>query len=164
MLALEKPVRPGDQIEVKGASGTVVDIGIRSTRVLNANGTALIVPNGMLLSELVANRTLTDRTGEVLVQVHVPVTNDMEHVLGLVEQVVQPFSEEALRPPTVHLAEIGKAWALVEVRLWVHDVRQARDRRSEVLRRISHVLLAHGVDMDVAPGIAPTEDDGDPRS
>ena len=155
MLALEKPVRPGDQIEVKGASGTVVDIGIRSTRVINPNGTALIVPNGMLLSELVANRTLTDRTGEVLVQVYVPVTNDMERVLGLVEELVKRFAEADLRHPVVHLAEIGKAWALIEVRLWVHDVRLARDRRSEVLRAISHTLLTNGVDMDVAPNALP---------
>ena len=147
MLALERPVRPGDVIDVKGNQGTVVEIGVRSTRVLSLTGSTLIVPNGMLISELVSNRTLTDRTGEVLMKVSVPANSDMDRVLRIISEIIVGSKLQGMPEPSVNLVEIGRAWAQIEVRIWVHDVLFARAHRTEVLAKISKAFRDHDIDL-----------------
>ena len=161
MLALERPVRPGDVIDVKGNQGTVMEIGVRSTRVLSFTGSTLIVPNGMLISELVSNRTLTDRTGEVLMKVSVPASSDMDKVLGIISEIIASSKQSGMPDPSVNLVEIGRAWAQIEVRIWVHDVLFSRAHRTEVLARISKAFRDHGIDLrthSFEPTTAPPDD------
>ncbi len=58
MVILEKPVKVGDFIEVESHSGTVMDIGIRASRIHTRNGIDVIIPNGELLSKHIVNWTL----------------------------------------------------------------------------------------------------------
>ncbi len=60
ILMLERPVRPGDLIEVDGTHGHVEHIGARSTRIRASNNTQIIVPNSFFLQSNVVNFTLSD--------------------------------------------------------------------------------------------------------
>ena len=56
-LLFERPFRIGDEISVKDQRGIVEHIGIRTTRLRNADNVQVIVPNGVVFAEIVANRT-----------------------------------------------------------------------------------------------------------
>jgi small-conductance mechanosensitive channel len=56
-LLFERPFRIGDEISIKGERGVVEHIGIRTTRLRNADNVQVIVPNGVVFAEIVANRT-----------------------------------------------------------------------------------------------------------
>jgi small conductance mechanosensitive channel len=56
-LLFERPFRIGDEISIKGERGIVEHIGIRTTRLRNADNVQVIVPNGVVFAEIVANRT-----------------------------------------------------------------------------------------------------------
>lgn len=60
ILLAEQPVRVGDVIELGKIEGTVVHIGMRSTRLRTQSNHELIVPNKSLLDEQVTNFTLSD--------------------------------------------------------------------------------------------------------
>jgi hypothetical protein len=56
-LLFERPFRIGDEITVKSERGVVEDIGIRTTRLRNAENVQIIIPNAVVFAEVVANRT-----------------------------------------------------------------------------------------------------------
>jgi small-conductance mechanosensitive channel len=60
ILMFERPIQPGDIVEITGTSGKVSEIGMRATTLTTAEGADVIVPNGTLLSEKLINWTLRD--------------------------------------------------------------------------------------------------------
>jgi len=56
-LLFERPFRIGDEISVKDQRGIVENIGIRTTRLRNADNLQIIIPNGVVFAEVVVNRT-----------------------------------------------------------------------------------------------------------
>src|SRR6185295_14564796 len=55
ILMFERPIQPGDIVEITGTSGKVSEIGMRATTLTTAEGADVIVPNGTLLSEKLIN-------------------------------------------------------------------------------------------------------------
>lgn len=145
MLAVEHPVRPGDLITVKDGTGTVMDVGIRSTRLMDRSGSVLIVPNAQLISDTVSNLTLNDRTGQVTLRLAVPAANDITRVLAIAQEVADAQVEDGLRRPAVRLLELGHYWLEIEVSFWVREVRTASARRSEVLTQAVAAFQAQGI-------------------
>ena len=58
ILMFERPIQPGDVVDVAGMSGTVRQIGMRATIVTTFEGADVVVPNGMLLADKLVNWTL----------------------------------------------------------------------------------------------------------
>ena len=54
-LIADRPVRVGDFCRFDGTMGTIVDIGIRSTRVRTLEGTYVTIPNGAFASMQIEN-------------------------------------------------------------------------------------------------------------
>jgi MscS family membrane protein len=61
-LFADKPVRIGDRCKVGDSVGTVLTIGIRSTRIRNADRTVTTVPNSVLSRTSIVNLSDRDRT------------------------------------------------------------------------------------------------------
>ncbi|HLY65290.1 MAG TPA: mechanosensitive ion channel domain-containing protein [Chloroflexota bacterium] len=57
-LLWEQPFIIGDSIKVKDSTGTVEDVQIRTTVLRAENGELIVVPNGVLFTEIVINRRL----------------------------------------------------------------------------------------------------------
>ena len=60
ILLVERPIRVGDVIELDGMTGTVSQIGARSTKIATGVNHEIIVPNSKLLETSVVNWTLSD--------------------------------------------------------------------------------------------------------
>jgi MscS family membrane protein len=61
MLVSDRPIRIGDACKVGDYSGTVVDIGFRSTRLRTADRTVVAIPNGQLATMNIENYSLRDK-------------------------------------------------------------------------------------------------------
>jgi small conductance mechanosensitive channel len=55
-LLFERPFSIGDQIKVKDFQGRVVDIGIRVTVLHSEDGREVLIPNSMVLADIVVNQ------------------------------------------------------------------------------------------------------------
>ena len=55
ILAFEKPIQIGDEIQVGLLSGTVKEVGIRASKTQAYDGSEIILPNGDLLSQSLIN-------------------------------------------------------------------------------------------------------------
>jgi small-conductance mechanosensitive channel len=119
ILMFERPIQPGDTVEVAGTVGTVRDIGMRSTTFTTFEGADVVVPNGMLLSEKLINWTLSTNTRRVDLPVGVAYGSDPEQVKALLLEVVQRIERVVAQPPPVVLfTGFGASSLDFSVRAW----------------------------------------------
>lgn len=60
-LIADQPVRVGDFCKVGGVTGTIEQIGIRSTKIRTGERTVVTIPNGQFASEMIENYAHRDR-------------------------------------------------------------------------------------------------------
>jgi small-conductance mechanosensitive channel len=119
ILMFERPIQPGDTVEVAGTAGTVREIGMRSTTFITFEGADVVVPNGMLLSEKLINWTLSSNTRRVDIPVGVAYGSDPEQVRALLLQVAQRTERVVAEPPpAVLFAGFGASSLDFSVRVW----------------------------------------------
>ena len=87
ILLFERPVRVGDTITINGTTGTVTQIRIRATTILDWDGKVLVVPNKSLITSEVSNWTLNDTATRVTVLVGVEYGADVDLVRKILVDV-----------------------------------------------------------------------------
>jgi potassium efflux system protein len=87
ILLFERPVRVGDTITINGTTGTVTQIRIRATTILDWDGKVLVVPNKSLITSEVSNWTLNDTATRVKVLVGVQYGADTDLVRKILVDV-----------------------------------------------------------------------------
>jgi small-conductance mechanosensitive channel len=83
ILLFERPIQHGDTIQVGTLWGKVKKIGIRSSVIVTFEGSEVIVPNGMLISQEVTNWTLSDNKRRLDVEVGVEYGSNLEQVIDI---------------------------------------------------------------------------------
>jgi potassium efflux system protein len=105
ILLAERPIKLGDWIIVGGHEGIVRRISVRSTEIETFDRANVIVPNSMLISDMVKNWTLHNSTGRVPVPVHVHVASDPEKVRDILLEVARQHPQVLSNPAPVVLFE-----------------------------------------------------------
>ncbi|HNZ48416.1 MAG TPA: mechanosensitive ion channel [Candidatus Hydrogenedentes bacterium] len=112
ILMGEQPIRLGDIIEIDGKTGTVTDIGGRSSRLRMFNGYDVIIPNSKVLETSVINWTLTDLKYRVQVDVGVAYDSPTRDVAKLLLYAVSDHGQVLTDPPPKVLLSAFGAHAL----------------------------------------------------
>ena len=119
ILMLERPVQPGDTIEVSGTLGKVREIGMRATTLSTFDGADVLVPNGMLLSEKMINWTLSSDSRRIDIAIGVAYDSDPEQVLALLSRVAAETEGVSLHPPpSVLFTGFGESALSFSLRAW----------------------------------------------
>lgn len=85
---LDRPFKPGDYIVLNsGERGKVVDIGLRSTRILTRDDVLISIPNSVMVSTKIVNESAPDPRIRVRIKVSVAYTSDVDQVEELLLQV-----------------------------------------------------------------------------
>ncbi len=133
ILMFERPIQPGDIVEVTGTSGTVREIGMRATTLSTFDGADVVVPNGTLLSEKLINWTLSSHNRRMEVNVGVAYGNDPEAVLALLLKVTKACSGVAAEPePGVFFNGFGTSSLDFSVRAWTNQHSEWVQTRSDL--------------------------------
>lgn len=101
ILLFEQPIRVGDIVTIDGTTGTVAQIRMRATTIVNWDRQELIVPNKEFITTKLINWTLTDTTNRVVVNVGIAYGSDAERACQIVQQVCTEHSEIMTEPPPV---------------------------------------------------------------
>lgn len=80
ILLIEKPIRPGDRINVDGVEGFVKKIRVRSTQMITPSREDIIIPNSDLITRRVTNYMFSDKNCRFSCDVGVAYGSDTECV------------------------------------------------------------------------------------
>jgi len=148
ILMFERPIQPGDVVEVGGVSGKVREIGMRATTLSTFEGADVVVPNGMLLSEKLINWTLSDMDRRIDVNVGVAYGSNPSRVLELLMEVTRGTDGIATEPaPTVLFVGFGANSLDFAIRSWTNNFGDWVAIRSNLTVRVHDALLAAGIEI-----------------
>ena len=116
-VLVERPFRIGDEIEVAGYSGSVEEIGFRTTQLRTSDGREVIVPNGTFMTSAVVNLTRfpTRRASAWLVLPADEKAVTAEDVRAALQKA-EGVSPEP--PPSVELRSVSDGKAQYVVSFW----------------------------------------------
>lgn len=89
IILVERPIKVGDLVNVRGQEGYVRRISVRSTEIETGDRASLIVPNSELITNSVTNWTHRNPLARVTVKVGVSYKSDPEQVRSLLQQVAK---------------------------------------------------------------------------
>lgn len=148
ILAFEKPVQVGDVIEVANHSGTIKEIGIRSSKISTGNGAEIIIPNGDLISQHVINWTLSDNNRQVELSISVAHGCDVDKVKNILRKVMAYREDIMQKPePMVFLDTLTQTSVNFKVQFWAADISMWQQLKSRVLSSIYKAFENEGIEM-----------------
>jgi small-conductance mechanosensitive channel len=146
ILMFERPIQPGDVVEIGGVSGKVREIGMRATTLSTFEGADVVVPNGMLLNDKLVNWTLSDMDRRIDVNVGVAYGTDPARVLQLLMEVTRSTDGIASEPePTILFAGFGANSLDFSIRSWTNNFNDWVKIRSELTVRVHDALQDAGI-------------------
>lgn len=106
LLAVSQPIRIGDTVTIEGETGRVADLTLSHTFVDTGDGRLVIVPNELVVTNVVVNRSTGDLSAPIMASVWVPPDAD----LGRAREALS-----RLEPSQVDVAEITPDGVRIEV-------------------------------------------------
>ena len=148
ILMFERPIQPGDVVEVSGTSGKVRAIGMRATTLTTFEGADVIVPNGTLLSEKLINWTLSDMNRRIDVDVGVAYGSDSRRVMALLNEVAIGTPGISPEPvPAIVFKGFGASSLDFGIRAWTNDFGDWVTIRTEMTARVYEALAKEGIEI-----------------
>lgn len=147
ILAFERPIQIGDDIEVGQMTGKVKEVGIRASKIQGYDGSEIIVPNGDLLSQHLINWTLSDKRRRVELLIGVGYSSDMKLVKALLEQALDMDKISKDPSPKVLLQTFGDSSVDFRVLFWVDDMDIWLDMRHQVMQTIFDLFEKNGIEI-----------------
>ncbi|PZP51960.1 MAG: hypothetical protein DI598_01860, partial [Pseudopedobacter saltans] len=148
ILAFERPIQIGDSIDISGTSGTVSEIGVRSSKLKLTGGADVIIPNGDLLSQKITNWTLTSRSKQESFNLRIAYGEDLYKVKKIVEDELSN-SEQILNGSTISVlaSDFGSNTILLKIYFWIKDVDNSASIRSQLMYEVYTRLLKENIQL-----------------
>lgn len=146
ILLFERPIGVGDIIELPEIWGEMKRIGIRASVIRKFDGSDVIVPNSMLVSDKVVNWTLTDRLRRLELDIGVEYGTPAQHVIDLLLKVAKS-NLKVISDPAPRAFFINFGDSALEFRLWawVNNFDEGYPVRSELTVAIQEALRQAGI-------------------
>ena len=148
ILMVERPIQPGDVVDVAGMSGTVRDIGLRATIVTTFEGAEVVVPNGMLLADKLVNWTLSGTRRRINVDVSTGYGVGPQRTIDLLVGIARTVPGIAAMPaPAALLTGLAPGALEFNLRAWTTDQADWVSVRSELSIKIKEGLAEAGIEV-----------------
>jgi small-conductance mechanosensitive channel len=149
ILMFERPIQPGDVVDVGGVEGTVKAIGLRATTLGTVAGAEVVVPNGDLLQSKLVNWA-REPTRRIEVAIRVAHGSDPELVMRVLTEVAASQPDCAPQPPPSALLDDVDTNSM----RFVVAFRTAAGDRWKAVRSaalVDAVAALHAAGIDIAP-------------
>ncbi len=149
VIIFDQPFKVGDKIEIGSYYGEVVEIGLRSTRLVTADDSTVSVPNGEIMSKSVSNANSGEPNCQVVAEVYLPINIDTENVRKIATEAAQVSKYVYLKKPIAVLfsQELKERRNYMKMRLkaYVLDIRYEFAFKSEMTERVINALIKEGI-------------------
>jgi small-conductance mechanosensitive channel len=146
IIAFEKPVNVGDNIEVNGKPGTMKSIGFRSSVVTLSDGACLIIPNGDLLSQQLVNWSMAKNVKKISTKVGVAYGSDLQKVKSILQTILSEDERIIKYPePAVVAKEFNHSSIDFELSYWVRNQHESSAVVSNIIEGIDREFKNAGI-------------------
>jgi small-conductance mechanosensitive channel len=146
ILAFEKPMQVGDVIEIGTQTGTVKQIGIRSSKISTFDGADIIVPNGDFITQKLTNWTHSNSYRRIELIIGVAYGTSLDQVTDIINNLLSN-TPNVMRYPSHNVMVQSFADSSVNFRVlfWTNDFDNWIKLKSDVLKDIYKVFADKGI-------------------
>ncbi|MFB6105788.1 MAG: mechanosensitive ion channel family protein [Halobacteriaceae archaeon] len=147
VVLFSRPFEIGDWVEIGDNEGIVTDITIVNTRLQTFDGEYVMLPNDIVSSEEVVNRSRKGRL-RLTVEVGVDYASDVDRAVEVAREAMRDVDPILAVPqPEVVAAEFGDSAVLLRLRFWIDNPSARRKWRakSAVVRAVKGAFDREGI-------------------
>ena len=159
MLAVDQPFEVGDRILVEGVTGTVMSVGILSTKILTLTEELVVIPNNRLVDSTITNYASGGGDGlgsRVTLTLDIGVDYDERsaHVKQVIMDVAKkcPLVEDD-PPPRVLLRELADFSKNYRLYAWISDYSEEFLATDWLLREVDIAFGREGISIPYPVGV-----------
>jgi len=125
-LIVDRPFQPGDRIELPdGQIGDVIEIGMRTTRILTFDNTLLSIPNAEIAKSRIVNQSAPNPQYKIRLGVDVAYGTDVRKAKAILLEIVASHPDTLKSPaPAVYFSEFGESSLKLLTVFWIPDYRE----------------------------------------
>lgn len=149
MILFDRPFKSGDKIDVGGYYGEVVEIGLRSTRIVTPDDNLVSIPNSEIMNSSVSNANAGESNCQVVAEIYLPINADTTKCRLIATQAAKVSKYVYLNKPiTVVFANEFKdhrSLLKMKIKAYVLDIRDEFKFKSEMTETTIKKLLEEKV-------------------
>jgi len=120
MIAITKPFRDGDYVDIGGKAGTINSVGASITTLTTVDNKRIIIPNNKIWGEPIINYTALDKR-MIDMRIGISYKDNMDKAIKVTLDVIKKNKNVLDDPaPTVAIAELGDSSVNLLIRPWVN--------------------------------------------
>jgi len=149
MILFDKPFQIGDKIESGKYYGEVLEVGLRSTRVVTPDDSIVTIPNSEMMNQSISNANSSENNCQVVAEFFVPVTTDTKRARQIAIEAAQISRYVYLNKPiTVEFSNVlvpRGPFIKMRLKAYVNDVRFEFPFQSEMTEIVLRELAKEGM-------------------
>lgn len=146
IIILDRPFQVGDKIEVNSHYGEVMEIGLRSTRIVTPDDSVVSIPNADIVSNSVSNTNSGALDCQVVIEVFLPAKTDIDQVKDIAFKAAISSRYVYLKKPivvmTANQVHEQNYVMVCKVKAYVLDIRYEFLLKSDITELIMRELSA----------------------
>ncbi|MGD9899779.1 MAG: mechanosensitive ion channel family protein [Calditrichaceae bacterium] len=147
MILFDRPFQAGDKIEVGSYYGEVVQIGLRTVRIVTADDSLVSIPNSEIVNQSVSNSNSGESNCQVVAEFYLPPNIDLIRAKKIAFRAAAVSKYIYLNKPIAIIIknEIHEGRSLLKMRLkaYVNDIRYEFAFASEMTEIVITEFLNH---------------------
>ena len=140
IILIDRPFLIGDRIELSdGTFGDVVDIGIRSTKILSFDNTIYILPNAEISNKRITNHAYPNFKIKIRHTIGVAYGTDIEKVKEIINDILDKHPSVLNNPQWgIYFMEFGDSSLNLLILYWVSDYKNKFDITDKINTEINN--------------------------
>jgi MscS family membrane protein len=161
VIMVDRPFRIGDRIEILDLDtwGDVVDIGLRSTRILTRDNRMVVIPNAVIGKSLIVNHSYPDTRYRVQTEIGIAYGTDIEKARQVMIEAIsaQAWVMKDERIEALFL-EFGDSALIFRVRCWIQHYVETRRIMDKLNTCLYDALNQAGIEIPFPQRVLPIYD------
>ncbi len=149
MILFDKPFQIGDKIESGKYYGEVLEIGLRSTRIVTPEDSIVSIPNSEMMNQSISNANSSENNCQVVATFYLPISADTRRVRQIATEAAQVSKYIFLSKPihVLYESELSRGRSILKMKLkaYVMDVRYEFLFKSEMTEIVLRELQREGI-------------------
>lgn len=149
VILFDRPFHVGDKIEAGKYYGEVIEIGLRSTRIVTADDSVVSIPNGEMMNQSISNSNSGESNCQVVAEFFLPLGTDTSKARSIAIESAQVSKYIYLNKPVVavffHEVEGPRTYIKMRLKAYVSDIRDEFAFKSDMSELVIREFLKEGI-------------------